>query len=62
MMPIGDPPDGFFYPTLILMMDSYNRTATFSEEIRLTDKTLRCTKIHDLGLFSLREISSLHLD
>ena len=24
MMPIGDPLDGFFYPTLTLMMDSYN--------------------------------------
>ena len=24
MMPNGDPLDGFFYPTLTLMMDSYN--------------------------------------
>ena len=24
VMPIGDPRDGFFYPTLILMMYSYN--------------------------------------
>ena len=24
MMPIGDPQDGFFYPTLILMKDSYS--------------------------------------
>ena len=23
VMPIGDPRDGFFYPTLILMMDTY---------------------------------------
>ena len=23
VMPIGDPPDRFFYPTLTLMMDSY---------------------------------------
>ena len=23
VMPIGDPPDDFFYPTLTLMMDSY---------------------------------------
>ena len=25
-MPIGDPRDEFFYPTLTLMMDSYNLT------------------------------------
>ena len=24
VMPIGDPRDGFFYPTLILMIDTYN--------------------------------------
>ena len=24
VMPIGDPPDGFFHPTLILMIDTYN--------------------------------------
>ena len=24
VMPKGDPPDGLFYPTLTLMMDSYN--------------------------------------
>ena len=24
-MPIGDPRDGFLYPTLTLMMDSYSR-------------------------------------
>ena len=24
VMPIGDPRDGFFYPTLTLMMDTYN--------------------------------------
>ena len=24
VMPIGDPRDGFFYPTLTLMIDSYN--------------------------------------
>ena len=24
MMPNGDPQDGLFYPTLTLMMDSYN--------------------------------------
>ena len=23
-MPIGDPRDGFFYPTLTLMIDTYN--------------------------------------
>ena len=25
-MPIGDPRDGFFYPTLTLMMDCFNNT------------------------------------
>ena len=27
MMPIGDPPDGFFYPILKIMIDSYNPEA-----------------------------------
>ena len=27
MMPNGDPRDGFFYPTLTLMIDSYNKFA-----------------------------------
>ena len=26
VMPNGDPRDGFFYPTLTLMIDSYNLT------------------------------------
>ena len=29
VMPIGDPWDGFFYPTLTVVMDSYNLTLLY---------------------------------
>ena len=36
-MPIGDPQDGFFYPTLTLMIDSYKPTL-LEHEYRNVDK------------------------
>ena len=37
VMPIGDPQDGFFYPTLILLNDSYILT-----QDKISDILIRC--------------------
>ena len=36
MMPNGDPRDGFFYPTLTLMIDSYIMSLALSSSISST--------------------------
>ena len=35
MMPIGDPRDGFFYPTLILMMNFYNVARSMTQNPKI---------------------------
>ena len=39
-MPNGDPRDGFFYPTLTLMIDSY-----ILSQGKISDILIRCAKI-----------------
>ena len=41
MMPNGDPPYGFFYPSLTLMMDSYNTLREKSLAIYFGDSQFR---------------------
>ena len=45
-MPNGDPRDGFFYPTLTLMIDSYTLT-TFKTRTKLEIEDLTVADIED---------------
>ena len=44
VMPIGDPQDRFFYPTLTLGIDSYNLTLVISHT-----ESMRCPYIGCIG-------------